>query len=81
MAENLENLETVEETVASVAETSKKFNGKALAIGLAVAGTCGLVLLGIKLVKKAKAKKAAKAAGEAVPEPVKADEEAPAEEA
>ena len=56
MAETLNNLETVEETVASVAETSKKFNGKALVIGLAVASTCGLVLLGIKLIKKAKAK-------------------------
>ena len=81
MAETLNNLETVEETVESVAETGKKFNGKALVIGLAVASTCGLVLLGIKLIKKAKAKKAAKAAEEAVPEPVKADEEAPAEEA
>ena len=78
MAENLENLETVEETVAAAAETSKKFNGKAIGIGLAIAGTCGLVLLAIKLVKKAKAKKAAKAAEEAVPEPVK-DEATPEE--
>ena len=79
MAENLNTIETVEETAETVAETSKKFNGKALVIGLAVAGTCGLVLLAVKLVKKVKAKKAAKAAEEAVPEPVE-NEKANSEE-
>lgn len=78
MAENLEKLDVVETAAETAVESSKKFNGKALVIGLAVAGTCGLVLLGIKLIKKAKAKKAAKAAEEAVPETVK-DEATPEE--
>ncbi len=73
-----EELNTIEEAT-SVVETTKKFNGKALGLGLAIAGTCGLILLAVKLVKKAKAKKAKKVESDVVPEPVE-NEKAPSEE-
>lgn len=74
-----EELNTIEEATTSVVETTKKFNGKALGLGLAIAGTCGLILLAVKLVKRAKAKKAQKVESDVVPEPVE-NEKANSEE-
>lgn len=79
MAENLEKLDVVETAAETAVESGKKISGKAIGIGLAVVGTCGLVLFAVKLIKKAKAKKAAKTAEETVPTPVK-DEATPEEE-